>query len=93
MAKIYSGNIGVKIIVNCGETITGATGTLLKVRLPDKTEVEWTATIEGTDSLTYTTVSGDLLQHGEYYVQAFFTLGAWTGLGETDTFIVHDELG
>ena len=65
MAKIYSGDVGVLVIVNCGETITGATGLLLKVRLPDKTEVEWTPTIEGTDSLKYTTVEGDLTQVGE----------------------------
>jgi len=93
MAKIYNESVGLQIIVDCGENIIGATGTYLKVRLPDGNEVEWPATIDNPDSLTYMTVNGDLSQYGEYFVQAFLTLGGWTGRGETDNFIVHNKFG
>ena len=91
MAKVYSGDVGVQFIVDCGENITGATNTSLKVKRPDKTEVEWSATIHESNYLTYTTISGDLEQVGKYYIQASLSLGVWTGLGETAELIIHDD--
>ena len=89
MAKIYVGDVGTQVLVNCGMTITGATGTTLEVKKPSGTEVSWTATINGTTNLRYIVIADDLDEAGTYQVQAKLTLAGWTGLGETASFTVH----
>ena len=86
--KIYIGDIGTDIIVDCGEDITGATGLSLKIQKPDRTLASWVATIYNANYLKYTIVLNDLDQSGRYRVQASLTLSGWTGLGETDIFTV-----
>jgi hypothetical protein len=86
----YVGNIGTEILVNCGSEITGATNLKLKVKKPDGTEVEWTAAIDGTDHLKYTTLAADFSVAGTYFLQASLTLGGWSGLGKTAQFEIHD---
>ena len=88
--KYYVGDVGTEIIVDCGTAITGATDLKLKVQKPDATTAEWTATIDGTDNLKYTTIDGDFSVAGTYLVQASLTLSGWTGLGETAHFIIYD---
>lgn len=90
MGKIYVGDIGTVILVDCGTVITGATNTKLKIKKPDGSKVEWTATIDGTQKLKYTVISGDLNVAGAYYLNASLTLSGWSGLGETATFSVYD---
>ena len=88
--KVYVGDVGTDVIVDCGEDITGATGLSLKVKKPDGTASSWTGDIAVYNSnyLKYTIQSSDLSVDGRYKVQASLTLGTWTGLGETDTFTV-----
>ncbi len=88
--KYYVGDTGTDIIVDCGTAITGATNTKLKVKKSDGTEVEWTAVIDGTDHLKYTTLVDDFSVPGTYFLQASLTLGGWSGLGETAQYIVYD---
>ena len=90
MGKIYKDDVGTMIYVNCGQDITGATATKLKVKKPSGTEVEWTATVDGTTQLRYITGSGDIDESGAYLVQSNMTLSGWTGLGETATFTVYE---
>ena len=89
-SKYYVGDIGTEIMVDCGYTITEATNLKLKVKKPDGTEVEWTAAIDGTDHLKYTTIADDFSVAGTYFLQASLTLGGWSGLGETAQFEIHD---
>ena len=89
MTKHYVGEIGTVIIVDCGVDITGATPTTIKVKKPDGTEVEWTATIYDSNYLKYTTISGDFDQSGTYVLQASLTLTGWIGLGDVATFEVY----
>lgn len=91
MSKLYVDDVGTVILVNCGSAVTGATGISMKVKKPDGTEVSWTATVYGTDYITYTTIAGDLDQSGEYTLQASLTVGGWTGLGESASFTVYEE--
>ena len=88
--KYYVGDVGTDIIVNCGSVITGATNTKLKIKKPDGTEVEWTAAIDGTNYLKYTTIVGDFNLPGAYYLQASLTINGWSGLGETVRFDIFD---
>jgi hypothetical protein len=87
--KVFVGDIGTDIIVDCGVDITGATPTVLKVEKPDGTTFDWTASIYQNNYLKHTTVLGDFDQAGLFKVQTSLTLGGWTGLGETDTFRVY----
>lgn len=88
--KVYVGDYGTVISVDCGEDISTATVTELKVQKPGGDTVTWTASIYGTDYLRYIIQDGDLDEAGVWKVQAAVTLPSWKGLGETDTFTVFE---
>jgi len=90
MAKIYTGATGVEIVVDMGEDMTGATGTVLQVRMPDGTEARWQASVSGTRSLRYVTQPGDLDQDGRYLIQPHLAIGGFSGPGEPFTLAVHE---
>ena len=93
MSKYYIGEIGTVITMECTETITGATGTKMAVLKPDGTVAAWDASVEGTTQLKRVTEATDFSVAGKYYVQAYMTLGSWTGYGDTDTFEVYSLFG
>jgi hypothetical protein len=80
----YIGDEGTAILVDCGMTITTASVTRLYMIKPDGTSEYLTATISGTDSLSYTVVAGDFDQAGTYSFNSYVEIGAWKGHGETD---------
>lgn len=95
--KFYVGDYGTDIIVECGEDISGATGTVIKYRKPDNKTGEWVATIyDNPDSqydnscLKYTVEDGDWDLAGTWFINAFMSLTGWTGHGETDSFMLHE---
>jgi hypothetical protein len=91
MDKFYIDVVGLKLRVDCGRDITGATNTKLLVKKPDGTHIEFTpASIVDTDYLEYVTVTGDLDQAGIYRLQSSLTLAGLTGLGETCEFMVFN---
>lgn len=89
--KIYVDTVGLKIRVDAGRDITGATPTELHVKKPDGTTATWSATIADSNYLEYTTLAGDLDQSGTYRLQSVFTLSGWTGPGETYEFTIYDN--
>lgn len=88
--KVYVGDYGTVVSINCGEDVSGATVAQLKVQKPGGTIVTWTATVYGTDYLRYTIQDGDLDEAGVWKIQAAVTLPSWKGLGKTDTFTVYE---
>lgn len=89
MSKLYTGDIGTVITINCGENISSATGTKFKVRKPDGTKAEWIASIHDSNYLQYTTIANDFDQVGIYTLQAHLTISGWTGSGESFDFTIH----
>lgn len=93
--KIYTGDVGLAIVADCGQEVGSATNAVFVVKRPDGSEVEWTATphqIGGAyNYLLYVTVAGDLTQIGTYKIQPRFTLSGWTGRGEPGKFKVYDK--
>lgn len=83
--KIYVGDFGTIVELDCGEDISDATLHNIVVKKPDDTLVEWVGTIAGvgTDKISYTTVTGDFNQQGRYKFQAKIESPSWTGRGET----------
>lgn len=87
--KVYVGDIGTDIIVNCGSDISDATDRKLMVKKPDGSIVEWDADIYQSNYLKYTIVDGDFNLQGVYKLQASLTLSGWSGRGETVNFTVY----
>ena len=91
MSKVYVGDIGTEIVLDCGTSIVTATTLKIKVRKPSGQLVEWTATLKGTTQMSYITQSGDLSVDGVYRLQAYVVMTGWTGRGETADLIVYKD--
>lgn len=90
--KIYQGDVGTELLVNCGSDISGADIHELVVRKPDGTEVNWVCTIVNLKYLKYIIQVGDFDQVGQYKLQSHIRIpasGEW--LGETTTFKVFKK--
>lgn len=84
--KIYVGDIGTKIKLNAGESITIQTTLEIRYKKPDGTTGTWIASVEDSNYAIYVTLSGDLDQAGTWEFQIYVVLPAsWTGLGDTYT--------
>jgi hypothetical protein len=86
--KVYIGDVGTIVDVDCGESLIGATGQLLKVRKPNGAEVSWAASISA-NSLKHTAISGDFDLVGTYLIQPYLTITGWTGHGLTVSLEVY----
>lgn len=75
MGKIYKGQFNLKLTLETGVTLTGASATKIKYIKPDKiTEGEFNASISGTEDLEYDfTVSTELDQSGDWTFWAYVT--------------------
>lgn len=97
MGKIYVGDIGTEIILDAGQTITGATVSMAVLKPGATAETPWAGTVYTIDGATryvrHTTIAGDLDVPGVYRVQPVIALadGTWTGRGETAEFHVFDK--
>lgn len=95
--KIYLDSIGIEISLQCRDNnyvlldLSTASDLAIIVKRPDGDEVEWAATMDGTDHsiLKYTTVNGDLDVEGEYLFQAKITTTTATFYSETQKFRVY----
>jgi len=91
MGKVYTGNIGALVILDCKSDLSGATNVKIAVLKPDGSEVEWTAAVYNTYYVKYTIQAADFNVAGEYKLQATFTLSGWTGRGETAIYKVYEH--
>lgn len=91
MSKVYVGDVGTEIALDCGSDVSAATARSIAVRLPDGTEATWAAVADGTNGIKYTTVADTLSQSGTYLLQAVVTLPSGTWRGETTRLRVFDR--
>lgn len=91
MAKVYVGDIGTEIILDCGLNIAAATSVSMRVRNPSGATSTWTAVLEGTTQIKHVTVEGDLAVPGVYRIQAKVVMPDWSGTGSTAEFTVYRE--
>jgi hypothetical protein len=87
--KIYVGDTGTAIILDCGTNISAASAITMEVRKPDGSVVSWTAALEGTNGVRYNTLAATLDQAGDWKLQARVTLGAGVWRGETVLLTVY----
>jgi hypothetical protein len=89
-SKVYVGDVGTVVMLNCGADISGAT-TSIQVRKPDGSDVVWDSTVYNTNYVKHTITSGELDIPGKYLMQARVELVAWQGLGATAVLAVYAE--
>lgn len=79
--KVYVGDTGTVITLDCGQNVSTATARVIYARKPDGTLVTWTASASGTNFIAYTTLEATLDQVGIWKLQAGITLptGEWRG--------------
>lgn len=90
MSKIYVGDVGTEIILDCGVDISTATVRKIKVRKPDGTNAEWAAVSEGTKAIKYVVQAGDIAKAGVWRLQAYIEMPGWLGSGQTVDVRVYD---
>jgi hypothetical protein len=88
MSKIYVGDIGTVIALDCGVDLTMASSLEILVRKPNDEVVNWVATVLELNSVAYATKVNDLDQEGIWKVQSKVTLPDGTWLGDTTEFEV-----
>lgn len=92
--RLYTNTVGLSIIIDMGQDMSGSASRVLNVLMPDGTTAQWTAVGVHPDNsswIVFTTVIGSLSQEGLYRLQPSFTLGGWQGLGQTISFRVYGE--
>lgn len=89
--KVYVGDIGTLVKVDCGQDISDSTVFKILVKKPDKTEHEWDGVLGGTDYIEYNSQAGDFDQAGTYQIQAYIDTPTWQGKGETAKFTVYKK--
>lgn len=92
--KVYLGDVGTVFRVSVGVDLTDATDTVIKVKKPDNTEHEWTASVESPASagiIVYTADADDINQAGTWYFQSLITFPDGEFSGDTVSIIVYNE--
>lgn len=79
--SIYKGQSLVKITLETGQDLTGATCKIL-YKKPDGTKGNWTGTVNGT-AIEYLVQSGNIDQDGPWTLQSEITIAGRTGYGQT----------
>ena len=91
MSDSYQADIGTVISLNTGTVITGANSCAIEVKMPSGTVVSWPGVVGvDTQSVEHTIVAGDLLEIGQYLLQAQVSLGGGTWYGKTVSYLVKD---
>jgi hypothetical protein len=91
--KLYTGDTGTVITLECGQDISAATVRNIQVRKPDGTTVTWSAVASGTTAVAFTTLAGSLDMPGRWRLQAHVTLPSGQWRGETAAVDVYSPFG
>lgn len=87
--KVYVGDIGTAISLNCGQDVSAATARTIEAQRPDGSTVSWSAVADGTTRIRFVTIAGSLNIDGKWKLQAKVTLPSGTWLGRTVSMTVY----
>ena len=91
MSKVYKGDIGTLLLVDCKVDVSAATVKKIKAQLPDGSQKEWDATVTASNFLNYNLVEADTAEAGVVKAQAYVEIAGGTWYGETFKFKVYDS--
>ena len=92
-SKVYVGDTGTAIILDCGQDISAATVRSIEARKPDGTTASWAASASGTNAIRFDTLAGTLDQAGKWRLQAKVTLPSGLWRGATAELVVYAAFG
>lgn len=87
---VFVGDVGTILLFDTGEDATAATLLEIKVTKPDSTSVIWTGT-PSSNNISYTIVTDDLDQSGEYILQPYAEFPTWSGHGSRCYLVVKEH--
>jgi hypothetical protein len=93
MSKVYTGDTGTVITLDCGQDITAATVRSIEVRKPDGSTATWAALASGSNAIAFTTLAGSIDMPGRWRLQARVTLPSGQWRGETAVLDVYSPFG
>lgn len=82
MSAVFVGDVGTQIVLDCGVDISTSTVRKIEAKKPSGVKVLWTATLDGTQRISYTLQAGDLDAAGGWVLQAYIEMPGWSGRGE-----------
>lgn len=82
MTKVFVGDEGTAIVLDCGVDVSSATVRQILATKPSGVKVTWTAVAEGVNSIKYIVQAGDLSIPGLWKLQAYIEMPGWKGKGE-----------
>jgi hypothetical protein len=86
MTKVFVGDVGTMIVLDCGINLSSATVLKIRAKVPGGAGFrEWTGTLNGTQSVSYQVQEGDLNVGGTWLLQAYVEMPDWKGRGEWAT--------
>lgn len=83
MTKVYVGDAGTLLVLDCGQNISAATVRSIEARKPNGAMVSWPATANGANSLQVILDDTMFTSPGRWFLQAKVTLPAGVWRGET----------
>lgn len=89
MSKVYVGDTGTLIVLDCGQDISAASARSIEVKKPDGSVVSWAAVLVGANAMSYTSLLGTFDQAGTWKLQAKVTLPSGVWRGTTADLLVH----
>lgn len=81
MNKVYVGDVGTVVVLDCGQNVSAAISRSVDVRRPDGSSTNWPASASGTNAIQVTIGAGELAVAGAWRLQANVEMptGTWRG--------------
>ncbi|MCU0963545.1 MAG: hypothetical protein MUF08_00475 [Burkholderiaceae bacterium] len=93
MNKVYVGDTGTVIVLDCGQDVSAATVRSIEVMKPDGTLLSWSAALSGTNAIAYTSQANTFDTPGKWQLQAKVTLPSGVWRGATARLVVYPAFG
>jgi hypothetical protein len=88
--KVYAGDLGTRVILDCGHDISAATARSIEVQRPDGSTRSWSAIANGTNSIQFDTVANSSFDvPGVWRLQSKVAIGGAVWRGKTVTLTVY----
>lgn len=91
MSKIYVGDVGTALIIDCGEDLSDITSGSIEIQKPNGQIVIYPAEVYNNNYLKYVIKEGDIDMTGDYKLQSVIVSDSWSGRGETAEFNVSSK--
>lgn len=89
MANPHVGDVGAIIRLTSSKDLSTQTALKIYYQKPSGTFGVWTASLNGTTNVQYTTTAvGDLDESGTWYAQGYAAITGWTGFSRREKFQV-----